>query len=62
MCLDGAEKSVKTAKKPPECLKLFCLTKERMEPPRTCRFEVMGETKYSQERHIKDAEFSLNEE
>lgn len=45
MYLEGVEKSVQAAKKSPECLNLFGLTMEMVEPPRARKFEAMGETK-----------------
>lgn len=62
MYVEGAEKSVQAAKKSPECLNLFGLTMEMVEPPRARKFEVMGETKCSEERHINNAEYALSEE
>lgn len=61
MNLEGVEETVQAAKKLPECLNSFCLTTEMIEPPWTCKFEVRGETKYCEEKHINDAEYSLNE-
>lgn len=62
MNLEGLEEPTQAAKKLPACLNPFCLTTEMMDPPWTCKFEARGEAKYSEEKHMNAAEYSLNEE